>query len=127
MPKERRKKDRRTSPYFRTMVDHIDSSWMKIKGFHYPFNGKDFSDLKHFCASFQEWGVMALWDAFVNSDNDWVKKSGFSLSAFFRCLPWLVDVPGWKEKAATYEKTILPMVSEEITDLFKDFKITVKK
>lgn len=97
------------------LVAHIDEWWMKKKGMHYPWSGRDFKDLKSFCRSFQEWGVMALWDVFAASPSDFVKKSGYSIGAFVKCLPWLVDDKGWKGAAAAYaEKMRLPLS----TDLF---------
>lgn len=114
---KKQKKDK--SPYFPALVEHIDTSWKKLKGFGYPFQGKDFRYLKTYCRSFQEWGVMALWDVFLASDSDWVKKTGYSLDGFFRCLPWLVDDRGWKSKAAEYEKKLVPPAPKEIASLFE--------
>ena len=104
----------KASPYFPKLVEHIDASWMKMKGMHYPFAGRDFSDLKGFCRSFQEWGLMALWDAFVASDSDWVRKSGYSINAFVKCLPWLVDDRGWKAAAKRYESEMAEPLSTEL-------------
>jgi hypothetical protein len=114
---------KKTSPYFPVLIEHIDKSWLKIKGMHYPFAGKDFKDLKGFSRSFQEWGVMALWDAFMASDSEWVRKSGYSIGAFVKCLPWLVDDPGWKRQAKTYEEKMVQPLTPEIETLFGNWKI----
>lgn len=110
------KKD--TSKTFKNLVDHIDTTWSKIKGFHYPFTGRDFKSLKNFTRSFQDWGVASLWDNFLASDSEWVKKSGYSLDAFFKCLPWLVDTD-WKGGARKYEAKWLEIKSKDVLDLFK--------
>ncbi len=89
---------------FKNLVDHIDVTWRKKKGSQigYPFRGQDFQALKAFCRHYRAWGLAALWDNFVTVENDWIKKSGYSLTAFFGCLPWLVDLP-WKERANKYQ------------------------
>lgn len=112
--------DKKTSPYFKLMIDHIDQSWFKVKDMHYPFSGRDFRDLKGFARSFQEWGIMALFDVFMASKSDWVVKSGYSIGAFVKCLPWLVDDLGWKSKAETYRKKIEIPLPPEFKDLFSD-------
>lgn len=116
-------KKKKTSPYFKKLVDHINCSWLVRKKYAYPFSGRDFRDLKNMCRIFQEWGVMALWDEFVNSDNDWVRKSGYSISAFLKCVPWLVDLKGWKERASKYEIEVAGQFHKVVVDLFKKFKL----
>lgn len=112
--KKRMIKKKKTSPYFSKLIEHIDQSWMKKKGMHYPFSGRDFKDLKSFCRSFQEWGVMALWNVFMASSSDWVRKSGYSISAFVKCLPWLVDDSAWKNEAKRFEKEMLIKIPTEL-------------
>lgn len=114
----------KASPYFSRLIEHIDQSWLRLKGINYPFAGRDFRDLKGFCRSFQEWGLMALWDAFVASQSEWVKKSGYSIGAFVKCLPWLVDDPGWKLAAKKYQLEIEEPLP---TDLFTIVDRVVKK
>lgn len=104
--------------FFKIVVNHIDETWYQKKKIHYPFAGKDFKYLKNYCNKFTEWGIMALWDSFIASESSWVKQSGYSLDAFFRCLPWLVDDPSWKYKAKIYEIEEFPPISDEILELF---------
>lgn len=112
------KKDpKKTSPYFLKMIDHIDQSWMRIKSMHYPFSGRDFKDLKAFTRNFQEWGIMALWDVFMRSNSDWVRKSGYSVSAFIKCLPWLVDDPGWKAQSQKYMNLMSVPMPDQLGEL----------
>lgn len=127
--KKRKKEDRKTSPYFKAMVNHIDQAWRKARKSDtgYPFHGRDFKDLAHFVSYYQESGLMALYDMFLESQSDWVKRTGHSLQAFFKCLPGLLDKGGWKARAEKYEKGMLPPVEPEVLELFKDWKIEVKE
>lgn len=120
---EVKKTKTRKSPFFKSLVDHIDQSWVKARGYHYPFSDHDMKNLANLSRIFQEWGVMALWDVFLASEGEWVKKSGFSLSAFSKCVPWLVDNPTWKAQASSYEAKIAPPIPEPIRDLFGVLKV----
>lgn len=106
-------------PLFNNLTKHIDATWFRLRDFHYPFAGKDFKDLKNLCRIFQIWGVMALWDAFMASDSEWVQKSGRSINAFGKCVPWLVDVPGWKAQAKKYEEQLAGAYPADVIELFK--------
>lgn len=112
--------------WFKRLVDHIDQSWRVKKGLKYPFSGRDFKNLKNMCGHFQEWGVMALWDVFMESTSDWVQKTGYSLDGFSKCLPWLVDDKRWKFRAAKYEKDF-PPPPKEVVELFDTSKCTFPK
>lgn len=129
-PRERenikKKAKKKPSPYFQTLIDHIDQSWVRKKGLHYPFSGRDFKDLKAFCVNFQEWGLMALWDAFIGSDNEWVRKSGYSISAFIKCLPWLVDDKSWKRASQKYEIDMALPLSPELFPIVDNLLKTAK-
>ena len=116
-----------TSPYFQTMIDDIDLSWFKLKGVHYPFRGRDFKELKKAANNFQEWGLCALWDCFMESDREWVVESGFSVSAFLSCLVWLVDNRTWKSRAEVYRKNMEEPISEEMPDILKGLVKEIKK
>ncbi len=87
---------------------------MKRKDMHYPFSGRDFRDLKNFARTFRPWGVMALWDCFMVSDSEFVKKSGYSIGAFIKCLPWLVDDKGWKKRAVEYEAGMVEPLPDDL-------------
>ncbi len=114
------------TPHFKKVVAHIHNSWIALKGFGYPFVGRDFKDLKNMCRIFQPWGVCALWDTFVASESEWIKnKSGYSISSFCRCLPWLVDDPNWKKKAKDYEMSMVGDYPQEIMDLLDESKFKI--
>ena len=112
------------------MIEHIDSTWKKKKraDFGYPFTGKDMADLRHFSASFKEWGIMALWDSYIEQDNEFNAKTGWTVFQFTRQLPFLVDVKGWKDRARKYEMDLAGPYPEEVMGLFdaKQFKAATK-
>jgi len=60
---------------------------------------------------------MALWDAFVASPSDWVKQSGYSIGAFVKCLPWLVDDKGWKAASRRYEAEMAKPIEGDLLEL----------
>lgn len=119
-------KKKQPSPYFQTLVDHINDTWKAKKGFGYPFQGKDFKALKNASRNFQEWGVMALWDVFMTEDSEFVKKSGYSLGAFFVCLPSLVDDKGWKSKAQGYESRICGKFPKDVNQVISNALAKIK-
>lgn len=101
------------SPYFQHMIEHINFTWKKKKGFGYPFRGRDFKELKTMTRNFPEWQMMALWDVYIKQDrNEWIEENGYSLSGFYACLPWLVDDANWKMHAKEYEEKIAPIDKE---------------
>lgn len=112
-------KKKQPSPYFQTLVDHINDTWKAKKGFGYPFQGKEFRGLKSAARNFKEWGLMAMWDAFLKSDSEWIKTTGYSISAFLGSLVWLVDDKEWKHKAKEYEKKMVPEYPKDILSLLK--------
>lgn len=111
------KKDK--TPFFHDMKEHVNQTWKKKKNssFNYPFTGKDLADLKHFSKQFQPWGVMALWDIYLEKANDWVIKNGISIFTFTRSLPWLVDDRSFKSRSREYEKALCPPLDPKIKNL----------
>lgn len=112
--------------YWKPMVDHIFNTWKEKKGFGYMFTGRDFRDLKNAVRIYDEWGVMSLWDIYLEQNhNEVIQKSGFSLSMFFRCLCWLVDNPRWKALAKRYEKEMCPPPDQWMEEAIKSLKVGV--
>ena len=105
--------------HWQALIDHINDTWKQKKrvDFNYPFVGRDFRDLRKFVKDFKVWGLMALWDAFLYSDNEWAKKTGYSINAFCACIVWLVDTPWWKDKSKRYENIISDPISNDILPL----------
>lgn len=122
MKKSLTKKTREKRKFWPQLIEHIDSTWRKKKGsdFGYPFTGKDMADLRHLCVSFQEWGLMALWDEYLNlpDEKGFFKKTGWSVFQFTRQLPSLTDSKFWKAAARKYEDKLVGPMPKEIFDLF---------
>ena len=112
-------KEKKVSQFWVPLISHINRTWRDKKGSDYPFVGRDFRLIKNAVSNFQEWGVMALWDEFLEKENDWIKSTGYSVYAFSCCLPWLVDAPNWKWKARDYEEKMFPAPPIDASSLIK--------
>lgn len=109
------------------MIAHINESWKKRKNtdLSYPFTGRDFKDLKHFAQIFKPWGLMALWDLYIWTDNAFNEKTGYSIFQFTRQLPYLTDQQ-WKQKAQFYEHKMIGKLPDKIASILT-LKIIDKK
>lgn len=105
-PKPKRRKEGAT-PFWAEVVAHIDTTWKAKKKVPYHFTGHIFKELKGLCRTYQPWGVMALWDDFLATGNDWVRSTGYSFTAFVHSVDKLVDNYAWKVDAQKYEKILL--------------------
>lgn len=101
------------------LLGHISRRWRERKNseFAYPFTGRDYKDLRHFARVYQPWGVMALWDAFVERPDEFNKRTGWSIFQFTRQLPWLVDDPSWKSRARQYEQEFVRPLPDDLSAL----------
>lgn len=109
----KRKKEEPTH-FWKELIDHIDKSWIRKKGIHYPFNMDTMllKRLKLMCRDYQAWGVMSAWDIYMQGDSYWSRRLGFSLQGFFSDLAVLVDDPGWKSGSQSYMNKLEPVVPE---------------
>jgi hypothetical protein len=94
------------SPFWQSLIDHINDTWKLKKGFGYPFTGRDMRDLKGMERIFGIHGTMALWDVYIAIDAPFVKKGGWNIGFFCRSIPWLTDDKGWKFEALKYEEKL---------------------
>lgn len=96
------------APFWKPMIEHLDVTWsLKKRGTKYPWSGKDMAHLKRISRLYNEWGVMALWDVYLATDDDWARKNGFNVVEFVRQIPRLVDGIAWKNRAADHEKRLI--------------------
>lgn len=102
------------------VIDHINERWKKKKNseYPYPFQGRDFRNVRHFCGIYGQWGIMALWDFYLASADDWTLKHGLSIDQFLRQLPRLVDMP-WKSASEKYKKFFPDNVPKSIDQFVK--------
>lgn len=132
---DRRRGERRdkTNSAWQPMVDHINATWKARKGwakqdgpeFNYPFMGRDFKLLKHWARAYMETGIMSLWDAYLDTADDWTKEHGFSIQNFERQLPRLVDDYAWKTRREAYDAKFPSKIPPKVIELFPSIGRTV--
>lgn len=119
---ENRKRSRRKEPrraedkvmYFQEMVDHITTTWEKKKNAKMSWDGKNFALLKSKAKIYMAWGIMALWDIYLRTVDDWYRRHGYDVPTFVGAISFLVDDPNWKVASKSYEsKLIQPRTQEE--------------
>jgi len=78
---KRRKSTKSKILFWQEVVNHVNDTWKKKKGvsYNYPWRGKDIADLAHQTRNYQPWGIMALWDMFLERADEYVVKQGYSL------------------------------------------------
>lgn len=98
---------RKTDPYFKYVVDHISRTWKEKRAMenYYPFTGRDFKLIKDCCRTFQAWNVMALWDRYLDTPNEFNDKHNYTILQFTYQLPKLLDSP-YKTAGKLYLKTL---------------------
>lgn len=92
--------------FWKETVAFIDRLWFAKKQTKFFWKGQYFKQLKSMVNIYQPWGVMALWKVFLNSNDEWVVKTGYSFDAFSCKIPVLVDDPYWKNKAKEYQEVL---------------------
>ena len=87
------------------VIKHVCESWQKKKeGVPYPFQGgKHGQILKWLCRIYDHSMIMALWDLYLASDDDFYRKAGWSIEVFKISIPKLVD-GGWRSLKQKYDK-----------------------
>jgi hypothetical protein len=104
--------------FWNDMIKHISFRYSRLKGHDYPFTGKDFVELKNAARIFQPWGIMALWDIFIDFADDYTRKNGFSIWCFLRQIPKLTDNPLYKPSAEKYQQVLIGTKPNKILELF---------
>lgn len=101
-----------TGGYHET-VAHILETFEKRKGARYPFSAVDGKTVKRLLHLYSSPQVRALWDAFLDLNDEWMQKVGHTLFQFQRSIPVLLDKSDWKSRARKYEGA----VNVEVTNL----------
>lgn len=109
MPK-RKKLPENVIAHWKNMVDHIDKSWKSKKGMGYPWRGMDFKELRPLANRCEAWGVMALWDLYMEGWSYWSKKTGYMIVGFMRDIGILLDNPGFKGLSKKYHDSLEPQM-----------------
>lgn len=115
-----------TTPYWKDLVEHIDLTWRKKKGVPFFFQAKYFKTLKELSRIYLPYGVMALWDLFLDESDPYVKQTGHSFEMFLHRLPRLLDDSTWKVRRESYEKKLIGLYPP-IVELFGKELLDQKK
>jgi hypothetical protein len=106
------KRNGAATPFWKELVAHLNDTWSRKKrGAKYVWSMKDFAALKRVLAVYQPFDVMALWDIYIGSDDDFAKRQGYNVPEFIRQMPRLVD-GAWKPAAKTYEDKFLGPIGD---------------
>lgn len=109
-------------PYWREMVLHIDKSWfVKKRGTKYLWMARDFANLRRAAKLYEAWGVMALWDLYVQGNDTFAVAQGFNVTEFVRQIPRIVD-GNWKARAEAHRQKLMPVSKEAFEPIEKIIK-----
>jgi hypothetical protein len=104
-------------PFWQEMIKHLNDSWSRKKrGAKYVWSGKDFAALKRVSAVYQAFDIMALWDIYIASDDEFARRQGYNVPEFVRQLPRLVDGI-WKPTAQSYMEKLMPSNTEGVAQV----------
>ena len=105
------KSKKETNPYLKKVIDHICVTWQNrpsnIYKSKYCFTGKHAKLISDLCRLYESHNVMALWDLYLSSDDDFFKTCGYSIEVFGKSMPKLLDKP-YKSVSKKYEKELYP-------------------
>ena len=128
-PKARKAKPESRVEFWQTVVDHVNRSWQQRKGTPYPWDPHEFKKLHRLSVIYQAWGMMAMWDLYVQMGTYWGKLTGFMLDGLKKDVGVIVDDPRWKSLCRTYEeKLFAPSVDDVVgtKDVLKHLVATSK-
>jgi len=89
--------------YWHELLAYIDSAYAKKLGRHYPWNNLVRKNLWNMARVHSAWGVMALWDLYLESESWWARRTGCSVYGMIRDAGRLMDDSRLKKLAANYE------------------------
>lgn len=99
--------------FWQTIVDHVNKSWQTRKGVAYPWDPHEFKKLHGLSVSYQAWGVMAMWDLYVQMGTYWGKQTGYMLDGLKKDVGVIVDDPRWKSLCRHYEEKLFAKMEDE--------------
>lgn len=114
-PVKPKKHEEPTAPFWKETVDFISESWKRKKGSAFYWRGQHFKNLKILIGLYQPWGVMALWETYLQLQDPWAKNAGYSFEMFESKIASLVDDPGWKGAARGHEDKLLGAMPPDIS------------
>lgn len=100
--------------FWQTIVDHVNKSWQAKKGVPYPWDAHEFKKLHGLATVYQAWGVMAMWDQYVQMGTYWGKLTGFMIDGLKKDIGVIVDDPRWKSLCRSYEEKLFAPSADEV-------------
>lgn len=128
-PKARKEKPGKRVEFWQTIVDHVNKSWQAKKGVPYPWDPHEFKKLHALAVVYQAWGVMAMWDLYVQMGTYWGKLSGLMLDGLKKDVGVIVDDPRWKSLCQNYEEKLFAPSGDQVLptkDILKSLVSTAK-
>ena len=92
--------------YWHELLAYIDSAYAKKLGRHYPWNNLVRKNLWNFARAHSAWGVMALWDLYLETESRWAQRTGWSVYGMIRDAGRLMDDLRFKQLAAKHEEQL---------------------
>jgi len=83
-------------------IDHICKTYETKRIAKYPFNGKHAKFIKGVSKIYGHAATKALWDCYLDSNDEFFARTGYSIEAFCTSLPKLLDGP-WRSVKQKYE------------------------
>ena len=113
-PPYRRRGDERGSPVepettrriLAATLAYVDSAYVRKLGSHYPWTNLARKNLWNLASLYSAWGVLALWDLYLESESDWARRTGWSVYGMIRDSGRLVDQPNFKQLASRHEEEL---------------------
>ena len=116
--RSQKKKNGPSIPFSKELLDHVVQTWEAKRKNKYPLHGgKHMAILKNAAKIYQPWGVMALWDIYLDTSDDFYRRAGYSIEMFSTQLTRLVDNSGWKLRAEKYEQALNGGPAPDLTAL----------
>jgi hypothetical protein len=96
----------------RHVVKHIYDRFEQKRAAKYPFTGKHAKIVERLCKIYRHEEIMALWDLFLISTDEFYTRCGYSIECFAQSLPKLLD-SSYKSISKKYEKILYPDIITE--------------
>lgn len=113
-PRAKRVSAQKRIEFWQSLVTHIDQSWQKRKGVAYPWDAHEFKKLHGLAIVYQAWGMMAMWDLYVQMGTYWGKLTGFMLDGLKKDIGVIVDDPRWKSLCHDYEEKMFKPTGDQM-------------
>ncbi len=92
--------------YWHELLAYIDSAYVQKLGSHYPWNNLARKNLWNMARVHSAWGVMALWELYLEGNSAWARRTAWSVYGMIRDAGRLMDDLRFKHLAAKHEESL---------------------